>query len=543
MSDSVLMRRPQARAGRRRPLRVRATTLIALCLCALTSAPASASARDPLDWLRAFAGRVAHGQSAIDERSIGAIGDATNDLRLLWKLEPERAHEIATVWLDLLGLTLALYDPAAEERLAPPVRDARETLVAALDERFDGDFATWLSHDVLARALSQPLERRRAAAWLFIRHRTPGSELALLTCARDADASLRSMALEALVGCPSEAVNRFFVDAYGGANDIADPVRMLAERHFQKVRFAPDSSASEALTRLVRRDLVDESWRKASQAIALSAAFDDAQSVPWLIEALATWKARAARGLQALRVEHEIELQLERRSGRRLGLHPENWLAWWEALRSGKIKKASTPSFDTGTTRPSFFGLEINSDRVLFVVDRSGSMSTPFDETNAAITRWNEATEQLCGFVAGLGAKARFDVVVFHDFAESWRGKLVEALPRQVDAAREWLRSQPPRGGTRLRRGVEQALHFRPDGEPELERIDADTLVVLCDGATAEGSGWVDAFLKRVNPRIRIVVHAVQIGTGGDGTLEALAKGTGGEFLRVDRRRDPGPNR
>ncbi len=170
-------------------------------------------------------------------------------------------------------------------------------------------------------------------------------------------------------------------------------------------------------------------------------------------------------------------------------------------------------------------------------------MSTPFDETNAAITRWNEATEQLCSFVAGLGAKARFDVVVFHDFAESWRGKLVEAAPRQVEGARGWMRSQGPRGGTQLRRGVEQALHFRPDGEPELERIEADTLVVLCDGATAEGSGWVDAFLKRVNPRIRVVIHAVQIGTGGDGTLEALAKGTGGAFLRIDRRRDPGPDK
>ena len=28
--------------------------------------------------------------------------------------------------------------------------------------------------------------------------------------------------------------------------------------------------------------------------------------------------------------------------------------------------------------------------------------------------------------------------------------------------------------------------------------------------------------------------HCVQIGTGGDGTLEKLASGTGGDFVRVD---------
>lgn len=503
-----------------------------LAIATLPSAP------DALDWLRGFITRVARGQAAIDVRSIGALGEAIADVRLMRRVEPEREREIASALLDLLGITLELYSPAAEERLTPPMRDAREALAQALEDGFDGDFGLFLTRDVLARAQSHPIERRRAAAWLYTRRKVPGSELALLTAARDHDRPLRAIALEALVGCPGEAVHRFFVDAYGSASDVSDPARMLAERHFGRVRFEAGSPASVALTALVRRDLVDASWRKASQAIAMSAAFDDSESVPWLIEALGTWKSRAERGLQGLRVAHEIELQLERRSGRRLGIHPENWLAWWDALRSGKIKKASTAAYYPEATRPSFFGLEIQSDRVLFVVDRSGSMSTMFDEERTRATRWQEATAQLCGFVEGLGAQAKFGVVVFHDYAEAWRSKLVPADAGHVSGARQWLTSQRPEGATRLRSGIEQALDCGQDGEPDLSKVEADTVVVLCDGATNEGAAWIEPFLERVNPRLRITFHSVLIGTAGDGALEALAKGSGGQFLRIDRRRD-----
>jgi hypothetical protein len=164
--------------------------------------------RDPLEWLRAFTVRVARGQTAIDAVSIGPLGEVIADLRLVWRLEPERGREVAAALLDLLGVTLALYSPAADERLTPPVQDARATLAQALEERFDGDFGLFLTRDVLARAQSHPLERRRAAAWLYTRRKVPGSELALLTAARDPDAPLRAIALEALVGCPACASRR-----------------------------------------------------------------------------------------------------------------------------------------------------------------------------------------------------------------------------------------------------------------------------------------------------------------------------------------------
>lgn len=498
------------------------------------------SLRDPLTQFRGFLARLDRGTASIHSNTIGEITRAVDDLRLLWSADPSQGRDIATALLDLAGHALALYDPAGRDDLLPESITARNAAARALEAHHDAEFGAWLARDVLANARSQPLGRRRAAAWFLIGRRRPEQELALLTSARDADPRLRSIAAEALVGADSEVVNRFFVEEFGRATAPGDPLRMLAERHLRSVRFERGSKSEELLTKVVRRELLSEDWRASSQAVALSHAFADEEIVPWLIESLAAWKARAEKGLQALRVEHELEAELEARSGRRLGLFPENWLAWWEAVRRGEVKKATTPSYYPEPTRPSFFGLEPNSDRVLFVIDRSGSMEAVFDPKTQAPdkrvpTRWEKAASELCGFVETLGPRAKFDVVVFHDDADDWRGKLVAADARNLASARTWLLGQKPGGGTRLRSGVELGLAAGPDGEPDATRVEADTVIVLCDGATAEGSGWVAPWLRRVNPRLRVVFHTVQIGEGGDGTLEALAKETGGQFVRITR--------
>lgn len=84
-----------------------------------------------------------------------------------------------------------------------------------------------------------------------------------------------------------------------------------------------------------------------------------------------------------------------------------------------------------------------------------------------------------------------------------------------------------------LQSAVMRALKIGPDGLPDLAVLEADTVIVLCDGETAEGPGWVEPFLEIANQRARVIFHCVKIGAGGDGTLEKLAKGTGGDFVRV----------
>jgi len=526
--------------------------VIGVCGALVARAPAAAppQARRPdvptsLAAMQQLVDRLQRQQLPFDERTAFEAQVLLGDLAAGWSPGRSEREDACNALLDLTGMTLAWYDPGAVETLRPAWVELRAATVAELHKRFNGDLVQFLSRHVLANAGSQPLPRRRAAAYVLIGRRIPGTELALLTAARDVDARLRSIALEALVGFPSDVVHRFFVEEFLRADETAATLRLLAERHLRSVQFPEKSAAIEGLVRIVRRELIVEDWRRASQAAALSHALPDEHSVPWLIEALARWKARGEQGGQALRVEYEILHELEQRSGRKLGLEPENWLAWWEAYRKGTIKKSATPAGWPEPTRPSFFGLQPNSDRVLFVIDRSGSMAAEFvpgpttgpagRPPGRSESRWQEATQQLVEFARSLGERAKFNVVVFHDFGDPWKSKLVTAKESNLAAVRQWLTAQRPQGGTQLRAGIELGLEIGPDGEPDLAELEADTLIVLCDGATVEGPGWVQPFLARVNPRLRVVFHCVQIGEGGDGTLERLAAGTGGQFVRVTR--------
>jgi len=394
---------------------------------------------------------------------------------------------------------------------------------------------------VLPLGRSVPLARRLGALRLLRSRRVESTKLALFGCARDPDPRVRIAALEALLGWPDETVHGFFLETLARRlAETPDAEAGLAEAHFAEVELAPGGRILPRLAQHVRRGLAAADWRTASQAIALSKPLDNAAVVPGLIESLSIWKARGAAGAPALRIQFEIASALQQRSGRSLGLSPASWTLWWRAVERGEvagITPTTTAAAIVENTKAAFFGLRPQTDRVTFVIDRSGSMGQPFGADTVAPgrpsrTRWDEAAAQLEAFVEAIGEKARFNIVLFHDHAEIWRPKLVEATALNRRAAGEWLR-QVPKGGTQLRAGVDLALALRPDGSLDLARLECDTVIVLCDGATAEGPAWVGPFLERVHPLARVAFHAVQIGAAGDGTLERLAKGTGGSFVHV----------
>jgi hypothetical protein len=66
------------------------------------------------------------------------------------------------------------------------------------------------------------------------------------------------------------------------------------------------------------------------------------------------------------------------------------------------------------------------------------------------------------------------------------------------------------------------------------ERVEADTVVVLCDGEQTGSSGWLRPVIRQAEGAAQLVFHCVRIGQRGDGVLEALAAGSGGDFIRVE---------
>jgi hypothetical protein len=505
------------------------------------SSASAAQSQDPVAHLRAWMKLAREGRVTIDKRSIEDLKNTVGDLRTLWALNPPRGEEIELALLDLVGYALSGYDPTSEEPDALNLEIEKE-VSDAFKDHMDPDLRVYLAHKVLALSRSQPLERRIAAAWLSIGMQSPDMKLALFGCARDPDPRLRSVALEALKGWEDEGIHALFlnelVQALAGKPSAQ---ARRAEEHFKAVHIAAGSRVLDELAPIVKTRLASSDWRVVSQAVTLSRPLPHAAIVPFLIEALAEWKKRADAGAQGVRVEFEILHALELRSGRKLGPNPESWRDWWAAVQKGEVK-GQTPMTTGGEaepTRPSFFGLKPVTDRVTFVLDRSGSMDTPFGKQPPGThpkkhTRWDEAVSQLASFVEAIGEKARFNVVIFHDYAEMWKPVMADANKENRKAAREWLAMCHPGGGTELRSGINRAMMIDSSGMPDLALLEADTVIVLCDGATDEGPQWVAHFMNTANAAARVVFDCVEIGNEGDGTLPRLARESGGEYLRID---------
>jgi Mg-chelatase subunit ChlD len=228
----------------------------------------------------------------------------------------------------------------------------------------------------------------------------------------------------------------------------------------------------------------------------------------------------------------EILEDLQRLSGKAIGADAARWSEWWDGVRNGRIALPTDIAAAGGQlSSATFFGLHAATDRVVFVVDRSTSMETTLGTGRR--TRYEEAIEQLVHFLTSAGPETRFSLALFSQEGRTWRERLAPATALNVEQAKSWMAARGPAGGTRLFEGLRAGLELDRDGHLELERCEADTVIVLCDGATNEGPKWVARWLAAENEAAQLVFHCIQIGSGGDGTLEALAQGSGGQFLRV----------
>jgi hypothetical protein len=488
---------------------------------------------DPVERLESWVHAMERSRSEPTPREEQLLQQLCADARLLCAAYPSRAVEVARAFL-----LLATAQPAPPSFVdpKPPLpggavdraqAEGRDGLTRTLQA--DSAAARWLAADVLART-SAPLEQRIAAARSLEGMHLASTRLALFACGVDADRGLRAAAFRALCGWSDPGVHRFLLD--GLRRNDREPGWVpahLIRRHFGAVTLEAKSPEETELCDYVREALVSANWRRAYHALMLAPALRDDAAFPALIEGLAAWNARRAQGEGRLRIDGDITRELRRRSGRSIGPYADRWAAWW---RSRQTPNGSLPPDPAQVTSAGFFGLRLVTDRVVFVIDRSGSMDAQF--LTGPRSRYQEATEQLLVLLSSLGPTARVRVLLFSDDTRTWTKEPREATPANLAQLRSWMLSNGPGGGTNLQPAVLEALHVSERGIPDLDQLEEDTLVVLCDGETAEGPDWVEPFLAGPNEQAGVVFHCVQIGSAGDGTLEALAKGTGGEFVVVD---------
>jgi uncharacterized protein YegL len=289
------------------------------------------------------------------------------------------------------------------------------------------------------------------------------------------------------------------------------------------------------------------------------------------------WSVRltALEGLESLRVKegvaaiiermgkeegrmlHDMASALYRLTGQPYQDNATNWANWWqkdgatfEVLskeRFERIHKSETEYSLRQTTRgqsgdewrlkkvdageSKFFGIQIISHRVLFVIDVSGSMEEAVRNEfadGAPMNRLQVAKRELKKCIEALEPGAFFNIVTFSSGVERWmEGALAAANAENREKALTYVTDLLTGGGTNLYDAVHNAF----------EDQDVDTIYVMSDGEPTDG-GETEPFVIREhvaqwNEHRQIEINTIAIG-GQFQILEWLAEDSGGTHVKFE---------
>ena len=444
----------------------------------------------------------------------------------------QREESLASYWRG--GLQSRLRRPGADRTLAL-ITD--EILGLEPDEDFQPEHFLGAAESLVGRYHPRSLKG-----------------LARLALATHQPESVRAAAGRALAGWQTEAASTALLEAVLAApppGGLAEQTRLLLHlRELERKSGIPTEEVgwteqhSRSLARAGLRDLVSPDWRLASRAISLARYTDPEVALPRLVEALAAWEQRLENVAEGesltglLRVRNEIGETLRSLSGAEIGPHVDRWRHF---LSSRRISGAPLrPNIEPSQrTVAGFFGLPIDSGSIAFVIDRSGSMraaapagSGSKNGTSAAGSRFDAARIQLFDALSAAGETTQFHVVLFSDQGRVWRDAATPASKTGLTSARKWLNRQNPDGGTHLSTGFEELINLG-SGTMEDGRLAFDTVIVLCDGETVEGSTWARDWLRRFGHPAGLRIHAVQIGGARAAALRTLCSETGGTLVEL----------
>lgn len=479
--------------------------------------------------LRSLIAKARRGDPNLSQNRVASLPYLLKQVQALRTSEPEFDAEINLTLFELAALQWS--DP---QNLSTEAREICESLGSqgfrALEQHLvlTGESAyAWIAESILSSDQG-PQEPRLVAAKLLQGKRERSTRQALMFTARTSVLELRQAALEALVGWDDPVVSHFFLESMA---EEGHGLQYLT-RHFASFNMRLHPRVERPLLELCRKLYRSSEWRDAARAGHLIRCLASPKAVPVLLDALVVWEHRMGSKSGSKRILWEVCGELRQRSGRALKPEPELWQKWWQEVESG-AQKLPEQLAEEGieVSQSGFYGLQALTDRVLFVIDRSGSMLDPIGTDQG--TRYEEAVGQFVDYMHASGPETRFSVVLFSDEARVYSRVLRKASSRNVAAARRWLEQNGPEGGTYLHHGLSVALELGPGGQLSPQKVEADTLIVLCDGRTSEGPGWVEPWLRRWNDEAQLVFQCVEIGNSGDGTLEALAGLSGGDYVRV----------
>lgn len=209
----------------------------------------------------------------------------------------------------------------------------------------------------------------------------------------------------------------------------------------------------------------------------------------------------------------------------------KTWRLWW--TENGKTfavpdEVPVLPDRSAGRTSAGFYGIPIVSERIVFLIDQSGSMSAIGEQkehyAEKSLNRLEVAVRETLGALAKLGDRAKVNVILFHSTIHPWEEQMKRLGPNRKKLKSK-LESQRPMGGTNIYDGLELALRMK----------DVDTIFLLSDGSPGQGkfvaTPDILRAIRRENQTRRIAIHCVAVGMDSE-LLRKLAAQNGGNYVR-----------
>lgn len=243
-------------------------------------------------------------------------------------------------------------------------------------------------------------------------------------------------------------------------------------------------------------------------------------------------------GKETGRMAHELAEILWRLTGKPFRTSGGRWKDWWDNEGAGfelvseselrKIEREEEERRLRQISKTSFFGIRIESERVIFIIDVSGSMGEPTRGRYVGSDgprRMDVAKRELVRCLEALDKKSLFNIVPFSDFASQWRKSITERTPEALEEAKDFLTKVDANGGTNLFGALRMAF----------EDHDVDTIFVLSDGEPTVGEitdgNAIRASVAKWNKHRGVKLHCIAVG-GSLQVLEWLAKDTGGRYVK-----------
>ncbi|HET6201219.1 MAG TPA: HEAT repeat domain-containing protein [Planctomycetota bacterium] len=420
-------------------------------------------------------------------------------------LQGSQPHYRDIAWEALPDFT----DRYARQRIEVELRsNARQPEVREWCAEALGHFGDAESGGPLEQALAdREVGVRRAAARALGRVRYKPALKALLKVAGDRDLYLRANGVEALARIDPEGMRGIFLGALSDA-DAGVRCALLGALPGLFADAAEERSSAA---------LEDPDWRPRLQAVENLASIPTKTSVDALVRA-------SGDGRPVVR--EKAVAALRETTGMKWSSRKE-WEDWWGKSRESFAfpeGKGEAPASQPSGTRATYHGLQVTSDHVAFLIDRSAMMRARLRDGRE---KKEAALAELGSVLPRLRGELIFNVFTYAGDVDSLWKKAGPLDERAQKAALSFV-ERAPIGG---QKNIWDALRTVVD-DPTL-----DTLYLLSSGEPEVGLyvHWnrVTLHLKDLNRFHKVVVHTVAYSESEwyREQLEKIAQATGGRYV------------